>query len=312
LNNEFVLFSGNSNPALAKEIAEYLNVKLGKVELKRFADGEMYVNYDETVRGKDVYIVQSTSNPQNDNIMEMLIMIDAAKRAAAERITCVIPYYGYGKQDRKANDREPITAKLVAKLIQAAGADAVLTMDLHADQIQGFFDIRSDFLYASGPMTKYFMQKNLKNLIVVAPDVGSTKRARKYAKIFGTELAIVDKRRPKPNQSEVVNLIGEVKGKVCVIVDDEINTGGTVVNAAQAAIDKGAKQVYVMASHGVFALDAFAKIDKSRIEEVVVTNSIPLRGKASKKVKVISVAPLFGDAIRCMHENKSLAQILKS
>ncbi len=312
MNNEFVLFSGNSNPALAKEIAEYLNVKLGKVELKRFADGEMYVNYDETVRGKDVYIVQSTSNPQNDNIMEMLIMIDAAKRAAAERITCVIPYYGYGKQDRKANDREPITAKLVAKLIQAAGADAVLTMDLHADQIQGFFDIRSDFLYASGPMTKYFMQKNLKNLIVVAPDVGSTKRARKYAKIFGTELAIVDKRRPKPNQSEVVNLIGEVKGKVCVIVDDEINTGGTVVNAAQAAIDKGAKQVYVMASHGVFALDAFAKIDKSRIEEVVVTNSIPLRGKASKKVKVISVAPLFGDAIRCMHENKSLAQILKS
>ncbi len=312
VGSEFVLFSGNSNRQLAEEIAAYLKVKLGRVELKKFADGETYVNYDETVRGKDVYILQSTCFPQNDNLMEMLIMIDAAKRAAAERITCVIPYYGYGKQDRKANDREPITAKLVAKLIQAAGADAVLTMDLHADQIQGFFDIRADFLYASGPMTKYFAQKGSKDLIVVAPDVGSTKRARKYAKILGTDLAIIDKRRPKPNQSEVVNLIGDVAGKVCVIVDDEVNTGGTVINAAEAALRKGAKEVYVLASHGVFTQDALAKIDRSPIKEVVVTNSIPMGEKASGKVKVISVAPLFGDAIRCMHENRSLSQILKS
>ncbi len=312
MNNEFVLFSGSSNRQLAEEIALYLKVKLGKVELHKFADGETYVNYDETVRGKDIYILQSTCFPQNDNLMELLIMIDAAKRAAAQRITCVIPYYGYGKQDRKTNDREPITAKLVANLIQAAGADAVLTMDLHADQIQGFFDILADFLYASGPMTKYFAQKGLKDLIMIAPDVGSTKRARKYAKILGTELAIIDKRRPRPNQSEVVNLIGEVAGKTAVIVDDEINTGGTTVNAAQAAIKNGAKEVYVMASHGVFAGDALKRIDKSPIKEVIVTNSIPLAGKLSKKVKVISVAQLFGDAIRCMHENKSLSQILKS
>ncbi len=311
VNNEFVLFSGNSNPALAKEIAEYLKTRLGRVELKKFADGETYVNYDETLRGKDVYLLQSTGFPQNDNLMELLIMIDAAKRAAAERITCVIPYYGYGKQDRKANDREPITAKLVAKLIQAAGADAVLTMDLHADQIQGFFDIRADFLYASGPMTKYFIGKKLGNLVVIAPDVGSTKRARKYAKILGTYLAIIDKRRPRPNESEVVNLIGDVSGKVCVIVDDEINTGGTIVNAAEAAVKNGAKEVYVMASHGVFAGDAINKIEQSSIKEVIVTNSLPLAGKSVGKIKAISVAQLMGDAIRCMHENRSLAQILK-
>lgn len=311
MREEFVLFSGNSNQELAKEIAAYLKVGLGKVELKKFADGENYANYDQTLRGKDVYIVQSTCAPHNDNLMELLIMIDAAKRAAAERITCVIPYYGYGKQDRKVNDREPITAKLVAKLIQAAGADAVLTMDLHADQIQGFFDIRADFLYASGPLTKYVLQKNLKNMVVVAPDVGSTKRARKYATIFGVDLAIIDKRRTKPNQSEVVNLIGEVRGKTCIIVDDEINTGGTAVNAAEAVVKNGAKEVYVLASHGVFAGDALEKLEKSPAKEVIATNSIPIKRK-SAKVKVISVAPLIGDAIRCMHENKSLAQLLKS
>ncbi|VVB99530.1 Ribose-phosphate pyrophosphokinase [uncultured archaeon] len=311
MNSEssILLFSGKSNPGLASEVAKDLKIPLGKVELTKFADGETYVNYGETLRGRDVYIMQSTCNPQNDNLMEMLIMVDAAKRAAAQRITCVIPYYGYAKQDRKAHDREPITAKLIAKLIQSAGADAVLTMDLHADQIQGFFDIRADFLYASGVLTKYFLQKDLKDIMVVAPDVGSTKRARKYAKILGSDLAIIDKRRPKPNVSEVVNLIGDVSGKVCLIVDDEINTGGTIVNAAEALIKKGAKEVYVMASHAVFAGEAIGKIEKSSIKEIIVTNSIPARSE-SRKIKVVSVARLFADAIRCMHTNKSLSELL--
>ena len=310
MENEIAFFSGNGNPELAAEIAKYLKIPLGRVELKKFADGETYVNYDDTIRGRDVYIMQSTGLPQNDNLMELLIMVDAAKRAAAQRITCVIPYYGYSKQDRKAHDREPITAKLVAKLIQAAGADAVLTMDLHADQIQGFFDIRADFLYASGPMINYFMKKGISNTIAVAPDVGATKRARKYAKILDMDLAIIDKRRPKPNESEVMNLIGEVSGKVCIIIDDEINTGGTVVNAADALFKNGAKEVYVMASHGVFAGNGIEKIEKSRIKEVIVTNSLPIKAK-SAKIKVISVAPLFGNAIKCMHENKSLSSLLQ-
>lgn len=304
------VFSGSSNPELAMEIAKCLGTGLGKLELRKFADGENYANYLESVRGKDIYLVQSTCSPQNDNLMELLIMIDAARRAAADTITCVIPYYGYGKQDRKANDREPITAKLVAKLLEAAGADTVLTMDLHADQLQGFFDIRADFLYASGPLTEYFMKKKLSDIIVVAPDVGSSKRARAYAKKFGAELAIVDKRRPKPNESEVVNLIGDAGGKTCLIVDDEINTGGTVVNAAEALIRNGAKEVYVMASHGVFASNAIERLEKSPVKEVIITNSIPYRG-GSKKVTVVSIAKLFAGAIGAMHDKKSLAQILR-
>ncbi|HLC79188.1 MAG TPA: ribose-phosphate pyrophosphokinase [archaeon] len=311
MHEEFSFFAGSSNPELAKEIAKELKTPLGKVELTKFADGENYVNYLESVRGKHVYILQSTGLPQNDNLMELLLMIDAAKRAAAERVTCVIPYYGYAKQDRKANDREPITAKLVAKLIQAAGADSVLTMDLHADQVQGFFDIRADFIYASGTLTKYIQKKSLKNTIVMAPDVGSTKRARKYANILGTELAVADKRRPKPNQSEVVNLIGDVKNKVCIIVDDEINTGGTVVNAAAAAIKNGAKEVYVLASHGVFASNALEKIEKSPIKEVIVTNSLPQKN-LGKKITVISVAPLIAQTIQAMQSHKSISQILNS
>src|SRR3989344_4148307 len=287
MHEEFSFFAGSSNPELAKEIAKELKTPLGKVELTKFADGENYVNYLESVRGKHVYILQSTGLPQNDNLMELLLMIDAAKRAAAERVTCVIPYYGYAKQDRKANDREPITAKLVAKLIQA------------------------DFIYASGTLTKYIQKKSLKNTIVMAPDVGSTKRARKYANILGTELAVADKRRPKPNQSEVVNLIGDVKNKVCIIVDDEINTGGTVVNAAAAAIKNGAKEVYVLASHGVFASNALEKIEKSPIKEVIVTNSLPQKN-LGKKITVISVAPLIAQTIQAMQSHKSISQILNS
>src|SRR3989344_4152383 len=305
MDKNFALFSGSSNPSLAEEMAKFLDVKLGQVELKRFVDGENYVNYSESVRGLDIYIVQSTCNPQNDNIMELLIMIDAAKRAAAERITCVIPYYGYGKQDRK-----PITAKLVAKLLGSAGADAVLTMDLHSDQVQGFFDIRSDFLYASGPLMAYFTKKYGKeNVVVVAPDVGSSKRARAYAKILGTEIAIIDKRRPKPNQSEVVNIIGDVEGKIALIVDDEINTGGTIANAADAVIKNGAKEAYAMASHGVLAGEAVQRLEKSKLREVIVTNSI-MQKKKFAKLKVISVGPLIGEAIKRIHEKESISKIL--
>jgi len=310
MDKNFALFSGSSNPSLAEEMAKFLDVKLGQVELKRFVDGENYVNYSESVRGLDIYIVQSTCNPQNDNIMELLIMIDAAKRAAAERITCVIPYYGYGKQDRKINDREPITAKLVAKLLGSAGAEKVLTMDLHSDQVQGFFDIRSDFLYASGPLMNYFTKKHgNKNLIVVAPDVGASKRARAYAKILGTEIAIIDKRRPRQNQSIVMNLVGDVSGKTALLVDDEINTGGTLVNAAEALLKNGAKEVYAIGSHGVFAGDALEKLEKSPIKEVIVTNSIPMKRKSSK-IMVVSVAPLMAEAIKRMHENKSISKML--
>ncbi|MEK6957781.1 MAG: ribose-phosphate pyrophosphokinase [archaeon] len=304
-----LIFSGSSNQELAKEITSHLKTHLGKVELKKFADGENYVNYLESVRGKDVYLVQSTGNPQNDNIMELLIMVDAAKRAAAERVTCIIPYYGYGKQDRKVGDREPITAKLVAKLLYAAGTNAVLTMDLHTDQIQGFFDMRADFVYASGPLVHYFEKKKLKNLVVVAPDMGSTKRARAYAKKLDAELAIIDKRRPKQNQSEVMNLVGDVRGKIAVIVDDEINTGGTLVNAAEAILKAGGTAVYAMATHGVFAGNAVQKIEKSPIKEVIVTNSIPQRAK-SGKITVISIAPLLAEAIRCLNEKKSLSKLL--
>ena len=310
-NKTFALFSGTSNPELAKEIAEYLKAPLGNVELTKFEDGENYVNYLETIRGRNIFILQSTCRPQNDNIMELLIMIDAAKRAAAEKITCVIPYFGYGKQDRKTQDREAITAKLVAKILGAAGADAVLTMDLHSDQVQGFFDIRADFIYASGPLLGYFTKKYGKDdLVVVAPDVGGSKRARAYAKLLGCEIAIIDKRRPKPNQSEVVNLVGDVAGKKALIVDDEINTGGTIVHAAEAVMKNGAKEVYAMASHAVFAGEAMERLEKSPLKEIIVTNSIPQDVKGFKKLRVISVGPLIGESIRRLHEKESISKIL--
>ncbi|HZX20081.1 MAG TPA: ribose-phosphate pyrophosphokinase [archaeon] len=309
MSKNLVFFAGQSNPKLAKEIADYLKIPLGKIELKKFADGENYVNYLESLRGKDVFLFQSTCNPVNDNLMELLIMIDAAKRAAAQRITCIIPFFGYAKQDRKAADREPITAKLVAKLLEAAGADAVITMDLHADQIQGFFDIRSDFLYAANTLIGHFKKKNLKNLTVISPDVGATKRSRAYAKRLDAELAIIDKRRPKQNQSEVLNLVGDVRGRTCVIVDDEINTGGTLVNAAQKAMDMGAKEVYALASHGVFAGKAVEKIEKSPIKEVIVTNSVSVNVN-SKKITQVTIAPLLAEAIRCVNENKSISKLL--
>jgi len=308
---EMVLFSGRANKPLAEEISKELGTKLGSIDIKNFADGETYVNILEGIRGKDVFIIQPTGFPSDSNLMELLIMIDAAKRASAGRITAVIPYFGYAKQDRKANHREPITAKLVANLITAAGADGVFAMDLHADQIQGFFDINLDFLYASPVIIDYFEKKGLKNLVVVSPDIGSSRRARSYAKRLGAELAIVDKRRPRPNVAEVLHLIGDVKGKTCLIVDDEINTGGTIVNAANAVLKEGAVDVYVACAHPVFAGDCVKKLQASQIKEVVVTNTIDLPSdKKFRKLKVLSVAKLIAASIKAIHEEKSVSALL--
>ena len=308
---DIIIFTGNSNPKLAKEIARELNCKLGDAEVKKFADGETFVDLHESVRAKDVFIVQPTSNPVNDNLMELLIMIDAAKRASAGRITAVIPYFGYSKQDRKADHWEPITAKLVANLITAAGADGVLTMDLHAQQLQGFFDIPTDLLYASKVLVEYFKKKNIKEGVVVAPDVGSSKRARSYAKRLGFDLAIVDKRRPKPNVSEVMHLIGEVEGKTALLIDDEINTAGTIVNAAEALVKNGAKEVYAAASHGVFAGSAVERLKNSAIKEVVVSDSISVPEKKKfPQLKLVSVAALFAGAINRIHKGTSVSEML--
>lgn len=308
---DFVVFSGRSNPALAGEIAKELKVKLGEIEVKNFADGETYVNLLETVRGKDVFLVQPTNHPANDNLMELLIMIDACRRSSAGRITAVMPYFGYAKQDRKASHHEPITAKLVANLLEKAGANSVFAMDLHSDQVQGFFDIHLDFLYASQPIIDYFVTKKVNNLCIVAPDIGSSKRARSYAKRLHADLAIIDKRRPKPNSAEVMHLIGSVKGKNCLIVDDEINTGGTIVNAANALKENGANRVFAACTHAVFAGDCVKKLQNAPIEEVITTNTIAL--SAEKKfvnLKIISIAKLLAAGIKAIHEEKSVSSLL--
>ncbi|MFH1588542.1 MAG: ribose-phosphate pyrophosphokinase [Candidatus Diapherotrites archaeon] len=306
------IFSGTSNPELAKEIASLLKTRLGEVEIKRFADGEIYVNFLEKVRGEDVYFVQSTCFPQNDNLMELFIMIDAAKRASAGKITAVIPYYGYAKQDRKVSDREPITAKLIADLLAAAGADSVLLMDLHADQIQGFFETQADFVYASPVIIDYFKKKKVSDLVIVSPDVGSVKRAKAYAKRLGAGMAIIDKRRPKPNMAKVVHLIGEVKGKNCLIVDDEINTGGTIINAINAIKRNGAKDVFIACIHPVLAGDASKNLQHSDAKEVIATNSIPVpKEKKFSKLKIISCAKILAEAIHAMSSNSSLSEVIK-
>ncbi|MBI2598143.1 MAG: ribose-phosphate pyrophosphokinase [Candidatus Diapherotrites archaeon] len=313
LVKKILLFSGRSNEPFAREVAAHLKMPLGKIVVKDFADGETYVNIVETVRGRDVFLIQPTGFPANHNLMELLIMVDACKRSMAGRITAVIPYFGYAKQDRKADVHEPITARLVANLLERAGADGCLVMDLHADQIQGFFDIRLDFLYASSVIVDYFAKKKLKNLVIVAPDIGASKRARSYAKRLHAGLAIIDKRRPKPNVAELLHLIGDVKGKNCLIVDDEINTGGTVVNAAKALKENGALGVFAACAHPVFAGDCMQNLEKSEIKEVVVTNTILLqKEKQIKKVTVLSVARLFADAILAIHEERSVSALLNS
>jgi ribose-phosphate pyrophosphokinase len=283
---------------------------LGKSEVKKFSDGEISVNLYETVRGVDCYIIQSTNDPVNDNLMEILIMIDAMKRASAGRINAVIPYYGYARQDRKAKARDPITAKLVADLLVAAGADRVLTMDLHAAQIQGYFNIPVDHLLGMPVLIDYWKDKDIEDLVVVSPDHGSVTRARNMAQPLNCPIAIVDKRRPEPNKSEIMNIIGDIEGKNCIIVDDMIDTAGTICNAGQALIDLGAKSVKACATHAVLSGPALERLEASPFEEVVFLNTIPIpEEKMLDKFKVLSVAPLFAEAMTRIHNNDSVSKL---
>ncbi|AQZ53333.1 MAG: phosphoribosylpyrophosphate synthetase [Martelella sp.] len=301
------VFAGNSNRQLAEAICNYLNVPLGKASVRRFADQEIFVEIQENVRGEDVFVVQSTSFPTNDHLMELLIMIDAFRRSSARRITAVLPYFGYARQDRKPGPRTPISAKLVANLITQAGANRVLTLDLHAGQIQGFFDIPTDNLYALPILARDIKaRRNLDNVMVVSPDVGGVVRARALAKRLDCLLAIVDKRRERPGESEVMNIIGEVEGKECILIDDIIDSGGTLVNAASALLANGALSVTAYITHGVLSGTAVDRITASSLEELVITDSIQPRGDmvASSKVRVISTAALIGEAInRTSHES---------
>ncbi|MEZ0537672.1 ribose-phosphate diphosphokinase [Caldicellulosiruptoraceae bacterium PP1] len=305
------IFAGNSNKALAEEIANKLNLKLGDAEVGRFSDGEISVKINETVRGSDVFVVQSTSYPVNDNLMELLILIDALRRASAGRITAVIPYYGYARQDRKARARDPITAKLVANLLTSAGADRILTMDLHAPQIQGFFDIPLDHLLGVPILARYFLENvNLENGVVVSPDLGSVTRARNFATKLELPLAIIDKRRPKANVAEIMNIIGDVKDKTVIMVDDMIDTAGTIVLASQALKDYGAKRVLACCTHPVLSGPAIDRIKDSPIEELIVLNTIPLPDeKKLDKIKVISVASIFAEAITRIYEDVAISSL---
>jgi ribose-phosphate pyrophosphokinase len=294
------LVAGNSNRALAEAIAAYLELPLGQCSVRRFADMEIFVEIQENVRGQDVFIVQSTSFPTNDHLMELLIIIDAMRRSSARRITAVIPYFGYARQDRRASGRTPISAKLVSNLITHAGADRVLTLDLHAGQIQGFFDIPTDNLF-SAPLMATDIKKRLNNgnLMVVSPDVGGVVRARALAKRIDAPLAIVDKRRERPGESEVMNIIGDVTGRSCILVDDIVDSGGTLCNAAEALLEKGAKEVYAYITHGVLSGGAVARIASSKLKELVITDSIlPTEAvKVARNIRVISIADLLGEAI---------------
>lgn len=309
------IFAGNSHIQLAEDIADLLGVPVGKSKVSTFSDGEISVDINETVRGMDVFIVQSTCSPVNNNLMELLIMIDAFKRASAGRITTVIPYYGYARQDRKAKSRDPITAKLVADLLTAAGANRVLTMDLHASQIQGYFNIPVDHLLGGPVLAEYFISRNLEDqddVVVVSPDLGSVTRARKFADNLHAPIAIIDKRRPKANVSEIMNIIGEVEGKRCILIDDMIDTAGTITNAANALKDLGAKNVYACCTHGVLSGPAIERINKSAIEELVMLNTIPLsKEKESVKIRSISVAPLFAEAIKRIYDDQPISKLFE-
>jgi len=302
------LFTLNSNKELAEEIAAHMGVPLGKCTVTNFSDGETQINIEESVRGCEVFVIQSTSEPVNDNAMELLILIDALKRASADTINVVIPYYGYARQDRKARSREPITSKLIANLIETAGADRVLTLDLHAPQIQGFFDVPIDHLQGVPLLSEYIKEKNLEDVVIVSPDHGGVIRARRMAERLSAPIGIIDKRRPKPNVAEVMNIIGEVEGKTVVIIDDIIDTAGTMQLAADALIEQGAKEVYACATHPVLSGPAIDRIQNSQIKELVVTNTIKLpEEKKIDKVTQLSVAPLIGEAITRIHENQSVS-----
>jgi len=308
---ELKLFTGNANRPLAEEIAQYLHVPVGDAEVTRFSDGEVYVQINENVRGADVFLIQPTCPPVNDTLMELLIMIDAVKRASAHRITAVLPYYGYARQDRKVQPRVPISAKLVADLLEAAGIDRLLALDLHAGQIQGFFNIPVDHLFA-GPvvMLEYLRKKDLKDAVIVAPDAGGVERARAIAKRLNAGLAIIDKRREGPNAAIAMHLIGEVRGKDAVVIDDMIDTAGTLIQAVDALEREGARRILACGVHPVLSGPAVGRIAASPLEEVVVTNSIPVSAeKRAARVTVLSVAPLLGEAIRRIHDEESVSTL---
>jgi ribose-phosphate pyrophosphokinase len=307
--SQLKVFSGRSNSELAEKIAEEIGEPLGNCEIRNFSDGEIWVKYWENIRGTDVFIIQSTF-PPSDNLMELLIMIDAARRASAKRITAVIPYFGYARQDRKDQPRVAITAKLVANLITVAGADRVLTMDLHAPQIQGFFDIPFDHLYSAVVLVKAIREMELPNLVIASPDIGGVKFARAYAKRLDAELVLIDKRRPKANISEVVNVVGDVEGKNVVIVDDIIDTAGTFTNAAQILKERGALSIYGACTHSLLSGNAVEKIQNSVVKKILVTDTVPLRKKCSK-IEVRSVAKVFAEAIKRIHSHESLSVLFE-
>ena len=305
--SQMKIVAGRSNPVFASKIAKALDLELSRAQIKNFSDGEIWVKYDENIRNVDLYIVQSTQPPA-DNLMELLMLIDAAKRASAKRITAVLPYFGYARQDRKDQPRVAITSKLVANLITEAGADRVISMDLHAPQLQGFFDIPFDHLYASNVFWKHFNKLKLSNLAIASPDVGGTKMARGFAKRFDADLVIIDKRRPAPNVAEVMNVIGEPEGKTIILVDDLIDTGGTFANAAKALKSAGAKKIYGACSHAVLSGDAIKKIEDSPLEYLLVTDSIPLK-RESEKIHVQSVSKLFAEAIKRTNKGTSISSL---
>ena len=310
---DFMIFTGNANPGMAAEIAQHLGISLGVAEVGRFSDGEVTVEIQQNVRTRDVFVVQSTCAPTNDNLMELLVMVDALKRASAERITAVIPYFGYARQDRRPRSaRVPITAKVVANMLQAVGVTSVLTMDLHADQIQGFFDIPVDNIYASPVLLGDLRQKNYTDLMVVSPDVGGVVRARALAKQLGCDMAIIDKRRPKANVSEVMHVIGDIEGRNCVIMDDMIDTAGTLVKAAEVLKERGAKKVYAYCTHPIFSGPAIERISQGiALDEVVITNTISLNPDAlnCKKIRQLSVAPLIAETIQRIANGDSVMSL---
>jgi len=309
--NELKLISGNSNIPLAKEICDHLGIALGAATVSAFSDGEILVRIEENVRGMDVFVVQSCSDPVNKHVMELLIMIDALKRSSARRITAVIPYYGYARQDRKDQPRVPVTAKLVADLITTAGAHKVVTVDLHAGQIQGFFNIPVDHLYATPVLLNHLRSMDLKDLVVVSPDAGGVERARAFAKRLNASLAIIDKRREGPNQAKIMNIVGDVDNRDVLLLDDMIDTAGTITQGAQACADKGARRVLAGCTHAILSGPALQRLNDSVLGQVIVTNTVPLAGKEQtcKKIEVLSVAPLLGEAIRRIHNEESVSSL---
>jgi len=305
------LFAGNANPELAREICEFLGVGLSAADVRTFSDGEIFVEIGENVRGCDVFVIQPTCPPVNDSLMELVIMVDAIRRASARRITAVVPYYGYARQDRKVAPRVPITAKVVAEMMMVVGVRRVLAMDLHAGQIQGFFNIPVDHLYAAPVLVKYIREELRDNIIMVSPDAGGVERTRAYAKRLDADLAIIDKRRERANVAQAMNVIGDVRGKKAILIDDMVDTAGTLCAAAEILMQSGAEEVYACCSHGVLSGPAIERLEKSQIKQLVVTNSVPLRGAAKEcgKIKVLSVAPLLGEAIRRIHLDDSVSSL---